>query len=56
MSEVETEERVRREIAIRVAIRRRLDLDHARTEIRQQGGGVGTGNERRTFDHSEIFK
>jgi hypothetical protein len=33
MREVETEERVWREIAIRIAVRRRLDLDHPRAEI-----------------------
>src|SRR4030095_16631716 len=33
MREVETEERVRCEIAIRITVRRRLDLDHARAKI-----------------------
>jgi hypothetical protein len=56
MREVEAEDRVRSEIAIRIAVRRRLDLDYPRAEIAEQGGGIGTGNKGRTFDNRDIFE
>ena len=56
MGEIETKERVRREVTIRIALRRQFDFDHARAEIGQQRRRIRAGNKGRTFDDGDIFE
>ena len=56
MGEIETKQRIGRKVAIRIALRRRLDLDHPRAEIGQQRRRVRAGDESRAFDDRDIVE
>ena len=55
MGEVEAKVRVRRKIAVRIALRRRFDFDHAGAEITQERSGVRTRNECGAFNDSNVI-
>jgi hypothetical protein len=54
MGEIETETWVGREVAIRIAVRRRLDLDDARALFREQTCCIRAGHERRAFNDGYV--
>jgi hypothetical protein len=56
MCKVETEVRVRREIAVRVSLRWRFDLDNARAQVRKQRRRVRTGDKGRALNHGDMVE
>ena len=56
MGKVETEMRIRRKIAIRIAVRRRLDLDDPRAQIGKQRCRVRASNERRALNDCDMVE
>src|SRR3954470_8248822 len=56
MSKIETKCRIGSEIPVRIALRRRFNLDHPRPEISQKRSRIGAGDEGRAFDHHDVVE
>src|SRR5918994_1939769 len=56
MCEIKTVMRIGSKITVRIALWRRFDLDHASTEIGQQGRGVRAGNKGRALKNRNVLQ
>ncbi len=56
MREVKAKDWIGREVTIRIAVGRRLDLDHASAEIGQERGRIRTRDKSRAFDDGDMVE
>ena len=56
MCEIKTVMRIGSKITVRIALWRGFHLDHASTEIGQQGRGVRTGNKGRALNNGNVLQ